>query len=240
VADDGFVYCDDGVFIDVDASHTHEYLMLTVACVWVDGHLPYQVEYVTRLHAMARRWIHRPFDFVCLTDTPDQVPEGVKASPVPQPGNLKGWWSKIHLFAPNRFKGRVLYLDLDTLIVAPLDPIIDYHAQFALAPHAGTFNGKGGLQVVKRFNSSVMVWDAGTQDALYNGWTPAVASVLWGDQDYIGMMSNDGIAMPASWYPRLSEFEWPNVPEGARVVLCKKPKNHEAAKSLKGFAEAWG
>jgi hypothetical protein len=214
--------------------------MLTVACVWVHGHLPYRVDYVTRLHAMARRWITRPFAFVCLTDMPDDVPKGVTAIPVPSPGNLKGWWSKVELFAPRRFGGRVLYLDLDTLIVAPLDPILDYPAQFALAPHAGTFNGKGGLQVVKRFNSSVMVWDAGTQDDLFRHWSPSVAAVLWGDQDYIGLMSNDGVAMPAGWFPRLSEIAWPNVPESSKVVLCKKPKNLEAVKSLKGFAEAWG
>jgi hypothetical protein len=213
--------------------------MLTVACVWVNGHLPYKVEYVTRLHAMCQRWIKRPFAFVCLTDTPKLVPSGVTAIEIPNPNPLKGWWSKIELFKPGRFTGRVLYLDLDTLIVGPITDVIDYPAVFALAPHAGTFNGKGGLQVVKRFNSSVMVWDAGTQDALYTAWTPAIASVLWGDQDYIGRVVSDARAMPREWFPRLSELDGHAPDPSARVVLVKKPKNEDAAKQFAWFREAW-
>lgn len=215
--------------------------MLTVACVWVHGHLPYPVEYVTRLHAMAQRWITRPFSFVCLTDRPKHVPAGVTPIHIPSPNPLKGWWSKVRLFDKSLgLTGRVLYLDLDTLIVARLDDVIDYPADFALSPHAGTFEGKGGLQVIKRFNSSVMVWNAETQHALFDAWSPNVASVLWGDQDYIGLMATEAQPMPAAWFPRLSEFDWPNIPLSAKVVLCKKPKNDEAAKTLNGFQEAWG
>jgi hypothetical protein len=226
--------------------------MLTVACVWVNGHLPYKVEYVERLHAMARRWISRPFTFVCLTDQPHLVPAGVTAIEIPNPNPLKGWWSKVELFRAGRFTGRVLYLDLDSLIVDPLDVVIDYPAAFALAPHAGTFNGKGGLHVVKAFNSSVMVWDAGTQDYLHTDWTPAVAAMLWGDQDWIGTMAHTAKAMPLEWFPRLSEsmidatsatgkkWIWNGPPSGAKVVLCKKPKNSIAAAMVPEFAEAWG
>jgi hypothetical protein len=215
-------------------------MMLTVACVWVNGHLPYPVEYVEKLHAMAERSTDHVFRFVCLTDQPKKVPATMQAIEIPNPNPMKGWWSKIELFNPGRFIGRVLYLDLDTLIVGNLDAIIDFPSEFALAPHAGTFNGKGRLQVVKRFNSSVMVWDAGAADFLYRYWTPAAAQVLWGDQDYIGMMAPGAAVMPAEWFPRMSEFAWPNVPKDAKVVLCKKPKNADAARVLTGFAEAWG
>jgi hypothetical protein len=223
-------------------------MSLTVACVWVNGHLPYPVEYVEKLHAMARRYISRPFEFVCLTDQPTNLAfahikmHGVNTVTVPKPAvGVKGWWSKVELFnSAHGLKGRVLYLDLDTLIVDSLDAVIDYPADFALAPHGGTFNGKGRLQVVKRFNSSVMVWDAGAADFLYRHWTPAAMQVLWGDQDWTGMMAPGAATMPAEWFPRMSEFAWPNVPKDAKVVLCKKPKNADASKVLTGFAEAWG
>lgn len=217
-------------------------MSLTVACVWVHGHLPYPVEYVTRLHAMARRWIARPFEFVCLTDHAEQLPAGITPVPVPAPGpHVKGWWAKLELFNPaNQFTGRVLYLDLDTLLVADLEPIIRFPASFALAPHAGTFDGRDGRRVVKRFNSSVMVWDGGERHDLFLKFSPSVTQTLWGDQDWIGLQAPDAAVMPSVWFPRLSEFAWPAVPEGAKVVLCKKPKNQDAAKSLKGFAEAWG
>jgi hypothetical protein len=48
--------------------------------------------------------------------------------------------------------------------------------------------------------------------------------------------------MPAEWFPRLSEVvgTWPAMEPDAKVVLCKKPKNAEAVKTLRGFAEVWG
>lgn len=211
---------------------------LTVACVWVQGNVPFTAEYVTRLEGMCRRWIARDFRFVCLTDRPDAVLcESIR---VKSPKQMCGWWSKVELFAPNLFTGRVLYLDLDTLIVAPLDPVIDFPAPFALAPHAGTFEGKNGLTVVKRFNSSVMVWDAGITTHLYEDWNPLVAMRLWGDQDWIGEQRPGAATMPALWFPRISELGDAGPSLSAKVVLCKKPKNLEAVKRYPWVRRAWG
>ena len=215
-------------------------MSLTVACVWVNGHVPFTADYVVKLYSMVRRHLSRPFRFVCLTDRGYELPESIQTIPIHLPYRMKGWWSKIELFnAAHHWKGRVLYLDLDTLIVSALDDVVDFPAPFALAPHTGTFNGRDGLLVVKRFNSSVMVWDAGTQDYLYHKWTPQVTRRLWGDQDYIGEQSKHAVPMPLEWFPRLSQVQWPHVPVEAKVVLCKKPKNTDAAKTLSGFAEAW-
>lgn len=214
-------------------------MSLTVASVWVKGNVDYGVEYVTKLHGMVSRHLSRPYRFVCLTDRPEQLPEGVEGIRIkPHPG-LFGWWSKVELFNPQHaLTGRVLYLDLDTLVVDALDPIVDYPEAFAAVPHAGTFNGKNGLQVVKRFNSSVMAWDAEKYRYIYNNWVPKVAKRLHGDQDWIGEQNPFGHVMPALWFPRMSEG-WPVLP-AAKVVLCKKPKNTLAARTLPGFAEAWG
>jgi hypothetical protein len=139
--------------------------VITVACVWVKGHVPFTPNYVTKLQGMVSRHTSESVRFVCLTDRAYLLPKSVEKIAIALPRGLKGWWSKVELFNPSHgLTGRVLYLDLDTILVGDLDPIIHYPAPMALAPHAGTFNGKDGLQVVKRFNSSVMVWDAGTQD----------------------------------------------------------------------------
>jgi hypothetical protein len=217
--------------------------MTTVACVWVKGHVPYPVEYVSRLEAMVQRWIDRPYRFVCVTDRPGQLPTGVTPAVIPNQAPLYGWWSKVQLFNPRvALQGRVLYLDLDTLVVASLAPILDYPAPFALVPHAGKFDGMHGRQVVKRFNSSVMVWDAGTQAHLYKAWTPQVAARLWGDQDWIGEQTapDAAVAMPAAWFPRLSELGGSRPSGAAKVVLSKTPKNMEAARRWKWFDQAWG
>lgn len=214
--------------------------MLTVACVLVRGHVAFSPDYVARLHSMVARNVSSEFDFVCLTDQPGRMPKGVRAIIVdtPRPG-VKGWWSKIELFKPARFGGRVLYLDLDVLVLGPLDAIINYPAEFALAPcGAPNFKGAEGRTVVKRFNSSVMVWNWDAVAQLYRDWTPAVARRLWGDQDWIGEQCDFAQSMPAAWFPRLSTQREQWGPD-AKVVLCKSPKNAEAARKWKWFDDMW-
>ncbi len=214
--------------------------MTTVVCVWVKGHVPFTPEYVTRLQSMVERWIDRPHRFVCLTDQPHLV-RGVETIRVPTPAPLKGWWSKIELYNPTHgLLGRVLYLDLDTLIVGPLGPILDFPAAFALVPDAGSFVPHNGRVCVKRFNSSVMVWNAGCNRRLFDEWTPAVAKRLWGDQDFIGEQMPDAETFPAAWCPRLSEVSTPPFAEDVKVILSKVPKNHIAAKTLPWFRPLWG
>lgn len=214
--------------------------MTTVACVFVKGHVPFTAEYVTRLAAMVARWMDRPYRFVCLTDRPRLLPKSIDTIAVPGPGSLLGWWSKLELFnAARGLSGRVLYLDLDTLIVNPLGPILDFAAPFALVPDgAPDWKPKGGHQVVKRFNSSVMVWNAGDQDRLYRDWSPTVAARLHGDQDWIGEQAPDAALMPACWFPRLSEVK-DGPAMAARVVLAKVPKNAEASKRYPWVKAVW-
>lgn len=213
---------------------------LTIACVWVKGQVPFGPEYVIRLDAMTRRFLYRPCEFVCLTDRPWLLPATIRTIPIHLPPKLMGWWAKVNLFNPRlNLQGRVLYLDLDTLLVDALDPVIDFPASFALAPHAGTFNGKGAKAVVKRFNSSVMVWNAGEQSELFTKWTPRVADRLWGDQDWIGLQCPDAAVMPSDWFPRISDIEAGPIPRHAKVVLVKKPKNVEAAERWPWVREAW-
>lgn len=214
--------------------------MLTVACVWVNANVPYTVEYVTKLRAMCRRWIDRPFRFVCLTDRPWLLPDSIERVVIQLPKGMKGWWGKIELFNANRRLGpRVLYLDLDSLIVGSLDAIIDFPAPFALVPHSGSFNGKDGLAVVKRFNSSVMVFDAAVTYRLYDDWTPSVTKRLHGDQDWTGEQMPHAAAMPLEWFPRISELQERGPTPEAKVILAKTPKNIEAAKRWPWARQAW-
>lgn len=210
---------------------------VTVACVWVQGHVPFSARYVVRLRNMVTQHLDRPHRFVCLTDRTRALPE-IETVGIPWANTLKGWWAKVELFRPGRFAGRVLYLDLDTLVVDVLDAIVDYPAPAAFVPDAGTFQGKEGKAVVKRFNSSVMVWDAGTLDGLHARWTPSVAQRLWGDQDWAGEQVPDAATLPLEWFPRLSQCQ-DGPPAGAKVVLAKVPKNEVAAQRYPWFAERW-
>lgn len=214
-------------------------MSVTVACVFVQGHVDFRAVYVERLLSMVSRHIAGRFRFVCLTDRPQQMPPNVEAVRIEHPPHLLGWWAKIHLWRPGLFSGRVLYLDLDVLVVSALAPIIEYPARLALVPDgAPHFLGRGALKVVKRYNSSVMVWDAGVATELYSQWSPQVTRRLWGDQDLIGERLPNEATMPASWFPRLSEVT-PPWPQEAKVILCKRPKNLEAERRWPWFAQHW-
>ena len=216
-------------------------MSLTVACVWVQGHVPFTPLYVQQLRQMVASHLSRPFRFVCLTDQPQRrMPRGVEAIPARRPTKCRGWWAKVQLFTPGLFKGRVVYLDLDTLVVDALDPIVEYPSSFALIPDAGNWKGLYGLRVVKRFNSSVMVWDAGVNTRLYEQWTPAVARELWGDQDWIGQQMPESDRMPLAWFPRVSELKEREPEPPVKVVLVKHPKNHDAVGMYPWVRKAWG
>lgn len=215
--------------------------------------MPYSVEYVQRLREMVCRHYDGPHQFVCLTDRASDVAGFVdRAIPIRPMTGLAGWWSKIELFNPkHEIFGRVVSLDLDVLVVDDLKPIVEYEAEFALVPDGGTFKGKAHLKVVKKYNSSVMVWSVNDKmHRLHRLWTPDTARRLWGDQDYIGQMLPFEEVMPIAWFPRLSELHLPPeaagedartffLDKGARVILSKKPKNLEAAATLNWFNDLW-
>jgi hypothetical protein len=217
-------------------------MSLTVACVFVEGHVPFTTEYVVKLRSMVKRNLDRPHDFVCFTDRSAYLPADMDRIVIGTPRGVYAWWSKLNLFNPKLgLSGRILYLDLDVLITKPLDPIADYPSPFALVPHAGEFNGKGDKKVIKKYNSSVMVFEANRYAHLYTTWSPKITYRLWGDQDFIAGLLPDLDMMPRAWFPRLSQINGDGlsaVPE-ARVVLAKRPKNADAAIKWPWFKEAW-
>lgn len=214
--------------------------MTTFACVFVKGHVPFTVDYVAKLRRMVAKHAGRPHRFICLTDRPRRIPHGVEAIEVPGVNGMFAWWRKVLLFSDQMPpEGRIVYLDLDTVVVSSLAPIIDYPSPFALIPHEGRFEGRGARAVVKRFNSSVMVWDAGTLRHLSANWTPAVAKRLWGDQDWIGEQVEQADTMPGEWFPRLSQIEGSGPSADAKVILAKTPKNHIAARKYPWFGPLW-
>lgn len=224
--------------------------MLTVACVFVRGPYPYTTEYVVRLERMARRFLQRPFVFVCFTDQPEAFRAPIHTIRIPAhlPGcpAAIGYWNKLQLFNPaHGLTGRVLFLDLDVLVVNDLAPLVDYPAPFALASDELALDRPAiavnsvGLRIVRRFNASAMAFWADAAAVLWTDWTPEVTARLQSDQDWYGTRLPDAAAMPLSWFPRLSKITGPPFDADAKVILAKKPKNHIAARQFPWFAERW-
>jgi len=201
--------------------------MLNVACVkW--GIL-YGPEYVNTLFDMVRRNLPAGFPgrFVCFTDDPTGLDKGIETRALP--GGLQGWWNKLYLFSPDAFpKGeRVLYFDLDTAIVAPLDAVARYTGPFAILRDAYR---PDGLQ------SSIMGWEAGSFDAIYFSWMNAGCPELeGGDQAWIEKVWDCCSTPPDLWqdlFPgafRSYKVECrTTIPKGTSLVFFHgHPRPHE-------------
>ena len=151
---------------------------------------------------MVAEYLRQPYRFTCVKDSP-----------------YPGWWAKVSLFEPGRFKGRVLYLDLDVTVVGNLDDLADYPYPFAAIKD---------YQFPLTINSSVMVWDAGFADSVFNDFTPSVMQRLHGDQNWLHEKV-PAFHFPRPWCPSYKAHVLPHgVPADARVVVYHgRPKSWE-------------
>jgi hypothetical protein len=157
---------------------------ITVACVWW-GDL-YGIDYVEKLRDGVARNLHIPHTFVCITD--NKVPEGViKMKPQIKAGT---WWQKVGLFSPDLFgrSARILYLDLDLVVVGSLDQIANVAEPFCMIENYGPNTGHAA------HNSSCMVWTPSEEtDRIFNCFTADVSKQLHGDQCWIWRVMRDTI-----------------------------------------------
>jgi hypothetical protein len=160
---------------------------LTVACVYWGT--AYGIEYVEKLFNMVKRNLSVPFDFVCITPHM-KVPDGVVRMTPPIAPSAEGWWQKVGLFSPDLFgpSQRVLYLDLDVVIINSLDEIIKSEDAFCMIENFGPNKGHAA------HNSSVMLWTPTDATAkIFTQFSPDVMKELHGDQCWIWRVMKDDI-----------------------------------------------
>lgn len=112
----------------------------------------YDREWVWRLRRQANE--HLPHDeFVYLTDLPCSDMWAVSLE-----HDWEGWWAKAELFRPGLFDDRVVYLDLDTLIVGDASLLSGYEGAFAALRdfYAPSIDASG-----------VMAWDGRDPPPIY-------------------------------------------------------------------------
>ena len=109
--------------------------MLTAVCFWWTDpavkHKPryrYTVRDVEIRRDALRRHLTVPYEFVCVTDRPDQVPEGARAVELDHKVFAPGTrYAKLMLFRrdiASVLGERLFYLDLDAAIVRNIDGIV--------------------------------------------------------------------------------------------------------------------
>ena len=147
---------------------------MTVCCVLRSGG-DYKPEHVSHLRDDVRRHLKMEHRFVCLTDM------SVDCEKIPLPEKWPGWWSKISLFHPDIPKP-IVYIDLDTIIVGPLDDLALGHR----------FTVLQNFWAKDRIGSGMMAWDADLS-AIYSAFAKSPAKFIreyvtqdkWGDQGFI-------------------------------------------------------
>lgn len=215
----------------------------TLVCLLIRGNQRFTSDYVVKLRSMVRRNTSKDFNTVCLTDGTFDLPPDIDTiyTPAMSRGE-RGFWRKPLVFVDKEpcFSKRMLFLDLDVLVVGDLDPIIDYPVDFAIAADsAPDFQGIGGKKVQKGYNSSVMVWDKGSRKKLATAGSLSYRRAFFGDQDAIKHISPSEVTFPKPWIRRLSHVADGNWGEEAKVILCVGCKNHKAVQRYDWFASYW-
>ena len=193
--------------------------MLVVACVKQGD--KFGPEYPTRLYEAVECHLSLPHRFVCFTDDP--VP-GVPCEPLPAP--LVGWWSKLGMFREGAFPpgDRILYFDLDTLIVASIDDMGAYDGPFAILQDFYRQDGFGsGVMAWTPHESTYLIWN--------HWWRSGCPVTPGGDQAWIEKMMPDAERWQDLFPGRLVSFKVHcklGIPDGASVInFHGYPRPHE-------------
>lgn len=174
---------------------------LTIACVNVENYLGRGEEYVAKLRSMVARHTTQPYQFHCITKS-----------------KKRGWWAKVDLFEPGRFSGRVLALDLDTVIVGSID---------SLVAHKGTVHLLDWGWKKNLYGTAIMVWDAGEHEEVYTRFESGVPKRLRGDADWLYELGG-WERLPAGLNYSYRYHSVSSPPAGAVTVsMHGKPKCHE-------------
>lgn len=202
----------------------------------------YGPEYVNRLASMVRRNISRPTRLLCFTDDARGISPDIETAPLPDiaiPDRMR-WhtWRKISVwqYPLADITGDVLFLDLDLVIVGPLDPFFDFEPGRCLAIENWTQRGQ------HIGNTSVFRFKAGRHAHIFHDFERDPESALrrWRtDQHYISDSIKEMGFWPREWCVSFKHSllpVWPlnflmpaRLPADTKVVaFTGQPKPHQA------------
>lgn len=158
------------------------------ACV-IHGNV-YDWVYVDRLYNMLTANSTHDIRLHVFTESSRSVPSPyIKHALTEWPGIAgpkKAWWYKMQMFNKEHFKGRILYLDLDTVITKNIDWMWDLSDQYFWALKDFKYLWR---PTWKGLNSSVMIWDTDRYSWIWQDFLTkninATVKLHHGDQDYL-------------------------------------------------------
>lgn len=142
----------------------------TIALVLKTGGDVYNSRYVNALATNIKNNTTVDIELVLLTNDATGVDMTVVDRIVPMIHNFSGWWSKIELFRRDIFTTeRVLYFDLDTVIVDNIDEIVLNTQEFV---------GLLDFMSKPRFQTGVMLWEPAKYHHIYDGFVKDSRGVM--------------------------------------------------------------
>jgi len=229
--------------------------VITIACVLWKGNfeapkyksVKYTEEWVRKMRNMVARNMTEPYDFVCLSNV-DFKMKGVKVIPLRY--DLPGWWSKMELFRDDLSirKGRVLYLDLDLVILSSLSPFINFEGEVGICSSFVDNTDANDPGIRRGYNSSVIVFDYPTTLPIWSTFIKRKEHWLKqcrGDQDYLKTTFRDFKQFPRSWIKKLGQClnmrQQFVLPQGVKIILCMhlRRKNPQAAQRYRLIRQLW-
>lgn len=205
---------------------------VTFCCVNVGNYEGRGAEYVNNLHDMVRRNLSEgyPGRFVCVTDDPTGLDERIAVIKAPE--DVSGWWVKLWLFKRGVFADgeRVIFMDLDTLVIGELDALASYRGQFAILRD---------FYYPQQVGPAVMSWEAGAYVAtIWQEWDACGrpqdghGDLWWINQLDQGRFSNRADKLQALFPGAFVSYKAdcrPYPPKSAKVVCFHgQPRPHDA------------
>jgi hypothetical protein len=195
----------------------------------------YGAPYVNRLYAMVARHLTPPFAFTCFTDSAEGFRPEVRAEPLPpldvaMPTGTKGIWPKARLWSATLadLTGPVLFMDLDLVVVGPLDDFFGYGApdEVILARNPNTPLERLGQTSIFRFPVGKLL----PLKEKFLADPQGVADAYQFEQRYVTREAPGGVRFwPEPWVRHfrhhcarplpLNFFRPPRLPPDARVVI---------------------
>ena len=229
---------------------------ITIACVYWKGYFRapkynypgYSLEWIEKLRNMVARNITVPYEFVCLSNHRFTM-EGVRVIPLQH--GLKGWWSKLELFRKDLpiKPGRVLYLDLDVIVLSDLMPFINYDSTMAILSSFVAIDETELKGIVRGYNSSVMVYDYPLRRKIWSKFVKSKKS--WkrryrGDQDFLMAILPSLSTFPKEWVMKLGscindkgQIKLNEEHAKMKIMLCMPLKNRKAARRFQFVRKYW-
>jgi hypothetical protein len=203
----------------------------------------YNAQDVNILFAMVQRHLSKKYRFICFTDDHKDINTKIECFDLPVltvPQNKEySPWKKLGMFSPNleHIKGKILFLDLDIVIIDDIDCFFDYANEFTIIENWTQLGQAIG-------NSSVYCFEYGNHHDVYEYYCnniEEVTSKYSNEQIYLSRKIGKIKYWPQHWcksfkrhclQPQiLRYFMEPKQPIGAKIIVFHgNPKPSDAIK----------